>query len=182
MRAHQIKRRPQLWPRSAFFQCPGGRSQGARGLTLLEVLIALIVLSVGLMGVAALTLQSLQNVHSSLYTSVASAAALDYEERLWILAAGLLPGECPSNSGKPIIDKFVSDWTAGNDVLGLPEPLVSIHDAKFSGTGPNQQFFTQEIEISWVESRFSGLVAENTEQKRERFRYVTTAPCRRASL
>ena len=55
-----------------------------RGLTLLEVLIALLVLSIGLIGAAVLTVQSLQNTHSALYTSLASAAALDLEERLWI--------------------------------------------------------------------------------------------------
>ncbi len=66
----------------------------SKGLTLLEVLIALLVLSVGLIGVAVLTVQSLQNVHSSLLHSLSSVAALDFEERLWLELAEAESG-CP---------------------------------------------------------------------------------------
>lgn len=174
MTAPSMQRCPRLWPRSPTLQCSKGRPYSVRGLTLLEVLIALIVLSVGLLGVAALTLQSLQNVHSSLYTSLASAAALDYEERLWLQAAGLKHGQCPSVNG----DRFLTTWTAKNNTIGLPVPLLSADDPpSFSGTGatPEVSIFTKEIEISWAESRFGNLVAD-----REQFRYVATAPCRRA--
>ena len=150
---------------------PTARIDGQTGLTLLEVLIALIVLSVGLIGVAALTLQSLQNVHSSLYTSLASAAALDYEERLWLEAAGLADGFCPSGSGD-FFESFLEDWTAENAALGLPTPGVAPYDPEFDWAGP--QIFTTGIEISWAESRF------REPANRELFRYVATAPCRRS--
>ena len=183
MTAPSMQRCPRLWPRSPTLQCSKGRPYSVRGLTLLEVLIALIVLSVGLLGVAALTLQSLQNVHSSLYTSLASAAALDYEERLWMQAAGLNHGECPSGSGHPLFDgddgdRFLNTWTAKTNTLGLPLPLLSADDPpSFSGTGatPEVSIFTKEIEISWAESRFGNLAAD-----REQFRYIASAPCRRA--
>jgi len=150
---------------------PAARIADQTGLTLLEVLIALIVFSVGLIGVAALTLQSLQNVHSSLYTSLASAAALDYEERLWLEVAGIADGNCPSGSGD-FFDSFLQDWTAENDALGLPTPAISPYDPNFAWAGP--QIFIQGIEISWAESRF------REPANRELFRYAATAPCRRA--
>lgn len=66
---------------------PGSRF--ARGLSLIEILVALLVLSIGLAGMAALHLNSLKNVSSSYYRSLASTIALDYEERLWLEAARL---------------------------------------------------------------------------------------------
>ncbi len=54
-----------------------------KGLTLLEILIALLVLSIGMAGLGALMLTALSNVHSSSQFSLASAVALDFEERLW---------------------------------------------------------------------------------------------------
>ncbi len=53
------------------------------GLTLLEVLIALLVLAIGMAGLGALLLTALSNVHSASHFSLASAVALDFEERLW---------------------------------------------------------------------------------------------------
>ena len=177
------KQCPRLLLRSGPLQPLGWQPHDSRGLTLLEVLIALIVLSVGLIGVAALTLKSIQNVHSSLYTSLASAAALDYEERLWMQAAGLNHGECPSGSGHPLFDgddgdRFLNTWTAKTNTLGLPVPLLSVNGTPgFSGTGatPEVSVFMKEIEISWAESRFGNLAAD-----REQFRYIASAPCRRA--
>lgn len=55
-----------------------------RGLSLIEALIALLVLSIGLVGMGALMLTSLKNVHSSANYSVASAVVLDFEELLWL--------------------------------------------------------------------------------------------------
>ena len=57
--------------------------RAATGLTLLEVLIALVVLSIGMVGLGALMVTALSNVHSSSQYSLASALALDFEERLW---------------------------------------------------------------------------------------------------
>jgi prepilin-type N-terminal cleavage/methylation domain-containing protein len=53
------------------------------GLTILEVLIALLVLAIGMAGLGALLLTALTNVHSASQYSLASAIALDFEERLW---------------------------------------------------------------------------------------------------
>jgi type IV pilus assembly protein PilV len=52
------------------------------GFTLIEVLVALVILAVGLLGTASLTLNSLQSSHGASLRSQASAQAGDLGERL----------------------------------------------------------------------------------------------------
>lgn len=54
-----------------------------RGFSLIEALIALVVLSIGLIGVAAMQLKALQSANAGYQRSVASVAAVDAQERLW---------------------------------------------------------------------------------------------------
>lgn len=60
---------------------PGGR-RAARGFSLVEVLIALLVTSVGLLGLAALQLVSLKQNHNAYLRSQATFLAHDMVERL----------------------------------------------------------------------------------------------------
>lgn len=57
------------------------------GFSLIEILIALLVLSIGLTGLAALQLTALKRAQSSYHLSLATAAALDFEERAWLRLA-----------------------------------------------------------------------------------------------
>ena len=150
----------------------------ATGFTLIEVLIALLVLSVGLVGVAALTILSLQNVHSGLYTSLASAAGLDYEERLWLQAAGIPEGTCPDRSGGAFVTGFTGQWTTGGTRLGLPGLDLRNGTPATIGTSPPLRV---RIDLSWSEGRFDGVRTDPTQDiaGREVFRFVATAPCRR---
>lgn len=54
-----------------------------RGFSLIEALIALVVLSIGLIGVAAMQLKALQSASAGYQRSVASVAAVDAQERIW---------------------------------------------------------------------------------------------------
>jgi len=54
----------------------------ARGFTLIEALVALVVLSIGLLGVAALQLTSLRSNHSSAMRSQATFLAYDIIDRM----------------------------------------------------------------------------------------------------
>ncbi|WP_440998199.1 type IV pilus modification protein PilV [Arhodomonas sp. SL1] len=56
--------------------------QRQQGFTLIEVLIAVVVLSVGLLGVLALQVNTLAFSHSAYLTSAASVQAMDLEERI----------------------------------------------------------------------------------------------------
>lgn len=59
----------------------------ARGFTLVESLIALLVLSLGLLGIAAMQLKGLQSAHLAYQGSLASLAATDAQERVWTYLA-----------------------------------------------------------------------------------------------
>ncbi|WP_281997728.1 type IV pilus modification protein PilV [Halomonas sp. A020] len=54
-----------------------------RGLSMVEALVALVILSVGVLSVAAMQLKSMQSAHSGYQRSLASVAALDAQERVW---------------------------------------------------------------------------------------------------
>ncbi|MBB3332586.1 type IV pilus assembly protein PilV [Halomonas campaniensis] len=54
------------------------------GFTLIEALVALLVLAIGLLGVAAMQLKAVQSAHVSYQRSIAVVAAQDAEERLWV--------------------------------------------------------------------------------------------------
>ena len=54
------------------------------GFSLVEALVALVVLAVGVMGLASMQLKAMQGAHMSYQRSVATMAAQDMVERLWI--------------------------------------------------------------------------------------------------
>jgi type IV pilus assembly protein PilV len=56
--------------------------RGARGFTLLEVLVALTILSIGLLGIAGLMMVSLKNNQSAVYRSQAAWLAYDIVDRM----------------------------------------------------------------------------------------------------
>lgn len=59
-----------------------GYPQAQRGATLIEVLVTLLVLSVGLLGMAGLQALSMQSNHSAYYRSQATFLAYDISERM----------------------------------------------------------------------------------------------------
>lgn len=82
-----------------------------RGVSLIEALIALLVLTIGMVGLGALMLTSLQNVHSSAHYSVASAVVLDFEERLWDSLATTTVTNLPG------LQDDDPDWCLSDDVI-----------------------------------------------------------------
>jgi type IV pilus assembly protein PilV len=116
---------------------------GASGFTLLEVLVALLVLSVGTLGCVALQLNALQATHSAYQRSLASLIAADVGERLW---QGLGDGQ--------IDTAWLSDWRqrrsceTGEGHVCLPELDVAIEGSAGS----------RVITVSWAETRFEDAV------------------------
>lgn len=80
-----------------------------RGFSLIEALIALVVLSVGLLGVAAMQLKALQSANAGYQRSVASVAAVDAQERLW---AELANKTCTDIN---IESDWETHWFSGSD-------------------------------------------------------------------
>jgi type IV pilus assembly protein PilV len=87
------------------------------GFTLLEVLVALVVLSIGLLGLAGLMAASLKNSHSAYYRTQATWLAYDVLDRMRAnrtvaLANGydLALGAAPGGSGLAATD--LGEWDA----------------------------------------------------------------------
>lgn len=66
-------------PRAAM---PSARVSGQRGFTLLEILVAIVVLSIGLLGLAGLQVVSLTNNQTAHYRSIATQQAYDMADRM----------------------------------------------------------------------------------------------------
>lgn len=158
------------------------------GFTMIEVLIAFLVLAIGLTGMASLQLTSVKTAHSSYFRSIASSIALDIEEHLWLEVANLGPDDgCPDpESAATRVQDIWSgtDTWATNELATLPgigdagaitstspdDPIVS------PDTTPEGTPFWTEIDftLNWSEQRF-----EN-EGDTEQFRFVGRVACRPA--
>lgn len=138
------------------------------GFSLIEVLITLLILSIGLVGMAALQLTAVRNVHSSLLTTTAVAAALDFEELAWVRLATLESG-CVSFD-EPFRDAFVGRWGAAQGQVGLPG-LVAV--ASHTDLHNWRDF---NLTLSWLEGRFEEQV-EGGSETRESFVFSVRVPC-----
>src|SRR6185295_1538044 len=71
----------------------GSLARRSRGFTMIEVLVSLVVLSIGLLGVAALQLTSLRSNHSSAMRSQATFLAYDIIDRMRANRAAAIAGK-----------------------------------------------------------------------------------------
>lgn len=83
-----------------------------RGFSLIEALIALVVLSIGLIGVAAMQLKALQSATAGYQRSVASVAAVDAQERLWAELAKDEVDSCVNINLEEFQERWKDDWFA----------------------------------------------------------------------
>lgn len=156
------------------------------GFTLTEVLVAVLVLSIGLVGIAGLQAVSLQNNQSAFMRSQASALAYDLADRMRsnvASATGALydPDDaaivagCKSTSGctpQELANNDLAEWIAAiNTYLPMGEGFVCIDSTPNDGTGAgNPQCdgtgpsFT--IKIWWDDDRDGTIstTATNTER------------------
>lgn len=142
------------------------------GLTLIEVLVGLLVLSIGLLGVAALTIFGLQSVHSSLQSSTASVAALNAEEWLWeALGNGTLTscGELGVAIGNASDSWFPSTPDANRLTLPNGRLSVSPDSCVLDDNSPFGCAIRAQLLVTWDEERFGGT--------QETFGYWVQAPC-----
>lgn len=113
------------------------------GFTLLETLIALLILSFGLLGLAGLQLKTLQSSHASYQRSLANIIAADAVERLWAnmgAAAPLTPAQVQA--------QWLQHWaTTTNNRLTLPGLNGVI-------TPPAAGATQYSVTVTWTENRF----------------------------
>lgn len=84
-----------------------------KGFTLVEMLVALVVLSIGLLGVAALQLTSLRNNHSSAMRTQATFLAYDIIDRMRANRQDAMDGNYVTDFGDPASEE---DTVWANDI------------------------------------------------------------------
>jgi len=129
--------------------------QKQQGFTLLEVLIALLVLSIGLLGLAALQTTSLRSNQMASMRTTATQLAYDISDRLRANPAGVAAGEYVLAGGATPTGTSVAaaDLIAWNlAVVALPGGRSSI--TQCDGTSvPPCDGLTHVITVQWDEMR-----------------------------
>ncbi|MGR4043290.1 type IV pilus modification protein PilV [Pseudomonas sp. 910_21] len=117
------------------------------GMTLIEVLVALLILAVGLLGAAAVQIKALQYTDSSRMSTQASFIAYDMLDRIRANALADY-GVVTPTVGSPgnVRDQDLHDFTGNVANFGGPSAKGSI--------GVNHQVYT--IRITWDDSRAEG--------------------------
>ena len=114
-----------------------------RGFTLIESLIALVVLSVGLLGIAALYLETLRAGRSALYRTEAVTMAADIADRM---RANRNPANAYTGAGQNAIAQ--ADLDTWNDaVASLPGGAGEIEFIDGLGVTPS----TYIIRVTWTD-------------------------------
>ncbi|WP_347902095.1 type IV pilus modification protein PilV [Pseudomonas purpurea] len=117
------------------------------GMTLIEVLVALLILAVGLLGAAAIQLNALKYTDSSLMTSQASFIAYDMMDRIRANSAADYTVTPPTSGNLNVArDQDLYDFTTNITSFGGPTATGSIT--------LNQRVYT--ITIQWNDSRATG--------------------------
>jgi type IV pilus assembly protein PilV len=125
------------------------------GMTLIEVLVALVILSVGLLGAAAFQMNALKYTDSARMTSQASFIAYDMMDRIRANSAADYTVTPPTSGNASVArDQDLYDFTSNIVNFGGPTATGSIT--------LNQRVYT--ITITWDDSR-----AANTANSRRSF-------------
>ncbi len=106
---------------------------------MVEALVAVLVLSLGLLGVAAMQLKALQSAHMGYQRAVVSLAAIDAQERAWAGLSQASTHACPDTSA--FENAWVSHWF--NDMLIDAGSSLSGSDCTYTAT------------IDWQEERYA---------------------------
>jgi type IV pilus assembly protein PilV len=113
------------------------------GFTLVEALVALVVLSIGMLGIAALYMETLRASRSALYRTEAVTMAADLADRI---RANRNPANAYTGGGQnAIAQSDLDDWDAV--VATLPNGTGEIRFVDGLGATPS----TYIIRVSWTE-------------------------------
>lgn len=142
-----------------------------RGFTLVELLVALVILSVGLLGVAGMQINSMKGNHNAFLRSQALQYAnevLDMMRANRTAATGgaynIALGAAVPNPATTIAQQDIVEWrrgitgntgggATGNAASGLPGGDGSVVVASNAGAGENT--WTVTIRVQWVEGRLA---------------------------
>lgn len=141
------------------------------GATLIEVLIAIVVLSIGLLGLAGLQVTSIQSNYSAYYRSQATVLAYDYADRMRtnreVAKTMSSDSSFPASSSTHSVSgsQFTKDKAQWLNALALTLP---------DGTGLVERNGTQiTISVRWNDNRGRIKPASDTSVPSETFIYRT---------
>lgn len=131
-----------------------------RGFTLVEVLVALVVLAVGMLGIAGLYVESLRAGRTSIYRTTAVTLAADMADRIranpnaQASYTGAGPGSaafnCVNGAARCAPDEMAQDdWFLWQQDLQARLPLGASATIQSAAVGPLTQY---TITLSWPET------------------------------
>ncbi len=128
-----------------------------KGFTLVEVLVALVVMSVGMLGIAALYLEGLRAGRTALYRTTAVNLAADMADRIranrnaGIAYAGTGPGAdsaCVNGPADCTAEQLAADdWFSWSNQLDAQLPTGASGEVEIAGAAP----VTYTITVAWPE-------------------------------
>ncbi len=159
----KLTKRPNSMNRLPGITGTGKMMRSAKGITLIEVLVSLLILSLGLLGVAGLQTTSLRSNQTAYFRSQATAAASDIIDRMRANLQGVSNGKydavdsanLPSDpncidsgcSADQLADHDIIDW-ATNTLGTLPTGAGTVTiDNMGTPIDPSDDVFV--VSISW---------------------------------
>lgn len=147
-----------------------------RGFTLVELLIAMVVLAIGILATMAMQFSALAGYTSASELTAANDLARTVEQMIWLEARGLQSGDnlnevsSPFSGGEPdflaAMEADGGGWTAatpnpvayGMSAAGVPRYCVYVAGdqlpvASGSGVDPDEDFFRAAIAVVYPRSR-----------------------------
>jgi len=124
------------------------------GVSLLEVLVAILVLSIGLLGLAGLQALALKNNQNSLYRTIATQQAFDMADRMRANFIGRQAGLYDAISGIPANPGCISTFCSTTNLATYDAFAWNTANAALlpSGAGTvSKSGNVYSITISWVE-------------------------------
>jgi type IV pilus assembly protein PilV len=138
----------------------GAMHKGQTGLSLLEVLVAVVVLSLGILGVAGLMNVSLKNSHSALLRAQAAQYAYDMLDRMRVNRTQALAGnyDLPLAAGPPAGTSLADHDRIGwlNQLATLPEGDGEIRVT----VDPTGNVVRARVRVQWSEAALGGGVVD----------------------
>ena len=101
---------------------------GARGMTMIETLVALVIMSVGLLGIAALHVESVKSARMATLRTKAVTLAVDMAEKMRANRAGMLAGDYVVGPGDAGANHDCADDDTGGATVACTPAQMAEHD------------------------------------------------------
>lgn len=132
------------------------KKSSEHGFTLLEVLVTLIIMSIGLLGLGGLMVNSLKNNQSSAMRSQAAWLAYDIIDRMRANRPIALPATGVSPYAIGMTDTPAGAGTAADDLTKWRANLAAMMSSGTGAVAVNTATGAVTVSVQWDDSRSSG--------------------------